>query len=86
METLSGEVQRFLDTVLVVDELEASDAALAEAGRTLWAQLSVAEDMGSAEVRTPTMRKLGLVGELRGQIARQLADIRTREALQVLAQ
>lgn len=84
MKALSLEVQKFLDSVALVSELEASDAALVEAGRTLWDQLTRAEDMEWTEIRDRAMRKLGLVGQLRGQIAMQIADIRSRESLQIL--
>lgn len=77
-------MHQFLDAVVLVSELEASDAALVEAARTLWARLARAEDLGRADATEPISRELLFVGVLRRAIAEEIANIRARESLQVL--
>jgi hypothetical protein len=86
MEALAPSIQQFLSIVSRVSELEVSDAKLTDAARTLWSLLSVAEDEERADLYESTMQKLGRIGALRGQIARELRIARTQGGLQVLAQ
>jgi hypothetical protein len=86
MEALAPSIQQFLSIVSWVNELEISDAKLTDAARTLWALLTVAEDEGRPDLYDSTMQKLGRIGDLRGQIARELRTARLQSGLQVLAQ
>jgi hypothetical protein len=79
-------VEDFLHTVSWVSELEDMDAELIHASKALWARLERAEDMGDADLAATTVERLGLVGDLRGYIARELSRGRAQAGLRVLAQ
>jgi hypothetical protein len=86
MDGLSDPVEDFLHTVSWVSELEAMDAELIHASKSLWARLERAEDIGDHDLAATTVERLGLVGDLRGYIVRELNKGRSQAGLQVLAQ
>jgi hypothetical protein len=86
MDGLPAPVEDFLHTVSWVSELEAIDAELIHASKSLRARLERAEDIGDHDLAATTIEKLGLVGDLRGYIARELSRGRAQGGLQVLAQ
>jgi hypothetical protein len=84
MDGLFAPVDAFLHAVSWVSELEAMDAELIHAGETLWAKLEYAEEKGDIDLAATTVERLGLVGDLRGYIARELSRSRAQVGLQVL--
>jgi hypothetical protein len=86
MDGLSAPVEDFLHMVSWISELEAMDTELILASKTLRARLERAEDIGDHDLAATTIEKLGLVGDLRGYIARELSRGRARGGLRVLAQ
>jgi hypothetical protein len=84
MDGLSVPVEEFLHTVSWVSELEAMDAELINAGETLWAKLEYAEEKGDIDLAATAVERLGLVGDLRGYIARELSRGRAQADLQIL--
>jgi hypothetical protein len=85
METLAPSVEQFLERVSWVSELETIDAELVAAGDELCARLTRSEDAGDAEEYDATLKRLGMVGMLRGEIARELNHVRETVSMQVLA-
>jgi hypothetical protein len=86
MGGLSAPVEEFLHTVSWVSELEDMGAELIHASKLLRARLERAEDIGDHDLAAATVERLGLVGDLRGYIARELSRGRAQADLKVLAQ
>jgi hypothetical protein len=86
MDGLSVPVEEFLHMGSWISELEAMDAELLHASKSLWARLERAEDSGDDALATATIEKLGLVGDLLGYIGQELSKGRPQADLRVLAQ
>ena len=84
MQTLSQDIEHFLDAVALVSELGARNVALADAARTLCGRLARSADTGSTRDTECIQKRLILVGELRREISKLIARIRLQQGFQLL--
>jgi hypothetical protein len=81
---MSPHVDKFLDSVEAVSELEASDIALVQAERVLCTRLAFARGMGWSDATEHLAQRINLIAGLRSLLAVEMGDISEREALQIL--